>query len=154
MKMMKFKILGALLLLSGFLYATDAGSPSMIDQMHLRKWNILASQAQLSSKEIELVQPVFMEYENAVWTLHQKNREFFKSAFQNKSKGKPNFAELNDRYADFDFQDAQLFRNYHYKLRKLLPPETLFRYYLAEKEFKRKLLRDFQDRGPREAPKP
>lgn len=152
--MMKYKILGILLLLSSFLYAIDTGSPSMIDQMHLQKWKILVSRAQLNQKEIELVQPVFMEYENAVWSLHQKNREFLKSAFQNKSKGKPNFAEVNDRYADFDFQDAQLFRNYHYKLRKLLSPETLFRYYLAEREFKRKLLRDFQDHGPREVPKP
>jgi len=156
MKMMKYNlfVLLSLLMFSSALYANDASNPSIIDDMHLQKWKVLVSEAQLTPKEIELVEPVFMEYENAVWDLHKKNREFFQSAFKNKAKGKLNYAEINDRYADFDFQDAQLFKSYHYKLRKLLQPETLFRYYHAEREYKRKLLRDFQDRGPHDGPKP
>jgi hypothetical protein len=154
MKMMKYKLLGFLFMFSGIIYASDADNPSQIDEMHLQKWKILVSEAQLTPKEIELVQPVFMEYENAVWALHKKNREFFKAAFKDLKKVKPNFAELNDRYANYDFQDAQLFKNYHSKLRKLLQPETLFKYYHAEREFKRKLLRDFHDHGPHDGPKP
>jgi hypothetical protein len=154
MKMLKYNMFGILLMLSSVLYANDADNASKIDEMHLQKWKTLVAEAQLTPKEIELVQPVFMEYENAVWTLHQKNREFFRLTFRDQKKVKPNYAELNDRYANFDFQDAQLFRNYHSKLRKLLQPETLFKYYHAEREFKRKLLRDFQEHGPHDGSKP
>ena len=39
-----------------------------------------------------------------------------------------------------------MLKSYHLQLRRLLAPETLFRYYHAEREFKRKLLQDMQDR--------
>jgi hypothetical protein len=113
--------------------------------MHARKWQSLITQAQLSPKEIDAVKPVFMEYEQLVWKLHEENHDFFKSAFKNAKNGKPNFAELNDRYVDNEIRDAQMFKNYHLKLRKLLQPETLFKYYRAERDFKRKLLKDLQD---------
>lgn len=154
MKMMKYSLFGLLLTLSGLLYANDDAGFPKIDDMHLHKWQTLVSEAQLTPKEVEVTQPVFMEYEKAVWDLHQQRREFFKSAFKDAKKVKPNYAELNDRYVDFEFKEAQLFKNYHLKLRKLLQPETLFRYYRAEREFKRKLLRDFHDHRPPDGPKP
>jgi hypothetical protein len=154
MKMIKYSLFGLVLTLSSFLYASDNDGFTKIDDMHLRKWQTLVSEAQLTPKEIDVVQPVFMEYEKAVWNLHKQNREFFRSALKDGKKVKPNYAELNDRYVDFEFQEAQLFKNYHLKLRKLLQPETLFKYYHAEREFKRKLLRDFHDHRPPDGQKP
>lgn len=154
MKMMKYSLFGLLLTLSSLLYANDDAGFPKIDEMHLRKWQTLVSEAQLTPKEIEETQPVFMEYEKAVWDLHKQRREFFRSAFKDAKNVKPNYAELNDRYVDFEFKEAQLFKNYHLKLRKLLQPETLFKYYRAEREFKRKLLRDFHDHRSPDEPKP
>jgi len=145
MKIMKFTLIGILLLLSNIGFAQDNDRFSRIEEMHARKWQSLLSQAQLTPKEIDVVKPVFMEYEQSVWKLHQANREFFKSAMKNANQVKPNFADLNDRYVDFEFKQAQMFKCYHMQLRKLLQPETLFKYYKAEREFKKKLLRDFQE---------
>ena len=152
--MMKKGLLGILLILSSLLYAQDNEKFPKIDDMHLHKWQTLVSEAQLTPKEIEVVQPVFMEYEKTVWNLHKQNHEFFKSALKNAKNVKPNYAELNDRYVDSEFREVQLFKNYHIQLRKLLQPETLFRYYKAEREFKRKLLRDFKDHHSPEKPGP
>lgn len=151
---MKYCLVGVLLVLSNFLYARDNDNFSKIDDMHLRKWHILVTEAQLTPKEVEAVQPIFMEYEKAVWNSHQAHREFFRSALRDAKKVKPNYAELNDRYVDYELKQAQYFKNYHLKLRKLLQPETLFRYYKAEREFKRKLLHDFQDHRSPERSKP
>ena len=125
-----------------------------IEEMHNQKWQFLVNKAQLSQDDIAKTQPIFMAYEKSVWDLHQQNREFFKSAMRDAKKVKPNYAELNDRYVDFEFKEAQLFKNYHSQLRKVLLPETLFNYYKAEREFKRKLLQDFQGRRPPERPRP
>lgn len=143
---MKNALLGLLISLSSFAIAQENDRSEKIEELHTRKWESIISQAQLTAKEIEAVQPVFMDYEHSVWKMHQENREFFRSALRNAKKIKPNYADLNDRYVDFEFQQAQMFKNYHLKLRKLLQPETLFKYYKAEREFKRKLLHDLQER--------
>ena len=122
--------------------------------MQNQKSQFLVFQAQLNPDDIAKVQPIFMSYEKTVWELHKQNREFFKSAMKDAKKTTPNYAELNDRYVDFEFKEAQLFKTYHGQLRKVLQPETLFKYYKAEREFKRKLLQDFQDRRPGDRPRP
>jgi hypothetical protein len=49
-----------------------------IEEMHNHKWEILVAQVQLSFHEIEIFNPVFMNYEKTAWDLHKQNREFFK----------------------------------------------------------------------------
>ncbi len=156
MKHFKYTLAGILLLISSFISANQCYDQKQdkIDEMHQQKWQILVSESQLTPREADVVQPVFMEYEKSVWDLHRKDREFFKSVMKNAKKEKPNYSELNDRYVDFEFKEAKLFKDYHLKLRKLLQPETLFKYYKAEREFKRKLLKYFQDRRPADRPKP
>ena len=146
MKLMKYAFIGLMMVLSSTITAQDNNDRNArIEEMHERKWQSLITQAQLSPREIEAVKPVFMQYEQMVWKQHQENREFFKSALKNAKNSKPNYAELNDRYVENEFKEAQQFKNYHFQLRKLLQPETLFKYYKAEREFKRKLLQDFQE---------
>ena len=145
MKLMKYAFLGLLMFFSSIANAQDNDKHFNIEEMHARKWQSLVTQAQLTPREIDAVKPVFMEYEKLVWKLHQENHDFFKSAFKNAKNVKPNFAVLNDRYVENEIRDAQMFKNYHLKLRKLLQPETLFRYYRAERDYKRKLLQDIQE---------
>ena len=145
MKLIKYCILFLLAFLNTTAFAQDNTKFPKIEDLHERKWQILITQAQLSPKEAENVKPVFIEHENLVWKLHQGNHEFFKSALKNAKNVKPNYAALNDRYIDNEFKEAQLSKIYHIKLRKILDPETLFRYYKAERDFKRKLLHDLQD---------
>jgi len=147
MKTKKYTLLGMLIFLSTFLNAQGPGNSPRVDEMHARKWQFMVEKAQLTPKETEVVQPIFMEYEKSVWSQHQKDRSFFKSAKERKGNAKPDYSALNDHYAQMDLVQGQIFKNYHLKLRKHLLPETLFRYYKAEREFKRKLL---QDMPPRE----
>jgi len=148
MKTLKKSMLLICIMLSAVLNAQGNFKNSKVEEIHQKKWQYLVEQAELSPSEIELVKPVFLEYENAIWNQHEKNREFFKSSLLNKSV-KPNYAEMNDRYAEVEYIQGQLFKNYHLKLRKLLTAETLFKYYKAEREFKRKLLQNLPDRPMR-----
>jgi hypothetical protein len=147
MKRNKILTLIVLFFLSSSLFAQRNSKESRLNQMHERKWQFLVEQADLSPSEVELVKPIFLEYETALWAQHEKNKEFFHSVMKTESDVKPNYAQLNDQYSEIEYVQGQLFRNYHQKLRKLLKPETLFKYYKAEREFKRKLLQNIQDRA-------
>ncbi len=132
-------------MLSALLNAQGNFKNPKVEELHQKKWQYLVEQAELSPSEIELVKPVFMEYEKAIWSQHEKNREFFKSNLHNDKNLKPDYAGMNDRYAENEYIQGQIFKSYHLKLRKLLTGETLFKYYKAEREFKRKLLQNLPD---------
>jgi hypothetical protein len=145
MKMMKYVLAGLLISITLTANSQENEKNSRIEKLHDQKWQILISHADLTPKEIEAVKPVFMQYEQSLWKLHQDNHEFFKTAYKNLKDVKPNYMELNDRYVEYEFKEALMSKNYHLQLRKLLQPETLFKYYKSEREFKRKLLQDLQD---------
>lgn len=145
MKKMKYKLLFLMVFINSLLIAQDNRSFPKVEEMHNRKWQFLIEKAELSPKEIETVHPIFMEYEKTVWNFHTKNRDFFKSLRDIKDNQAINYSEINDRYADVELTEAQLFKSYHLKLRKVLPPETLFKYYRAEREFKRNLIHDLRN---------
>ncbi len=110
-----------------------------IQKMHEKKWAYIVEQAKLTPDEASKVKPVFMNYENAVWELHEKNRETLYN-FLKENITQPNYELLNDEYVNLQIKQAQLLKNYHLKLKKALSPEKLFHYYQAERTFKRKLL--------------
>lgn len=154
MKSFKYTLMIICLLTAFLSSAQDKDRKPAIEDLHENKWQFLVDKADLTQDDIDKVKPVFLAYEKSLWDMHKQNREAFKSAMKEAKKTKPNYADLNDKYVDFEFKQAQLFKNYHQQLRKLLAPETLFRYYKADREFKRKLLQDFQDRRPPERPRP
>jgi hypothetical protein len=148
MKTHKNILFGLLIFISSAVAAQDSKSCPKVEEMHARKWQFLVEQALLSAKEADVVKPIFMNYETLVWTQHQQNHAFFKLALKKQAAEKPNYSELNDRYVESEVKQSQLFKSYHLQLRKVLQPETLFKYYKAEREFKRKLLQGMPGRLP------
>lgn len=148
MKTLKSVLVG-LFLMIGFLASAQVAPEqpdNRVDQMHARKWEYMVDKSKLTTSEAELVKPIFMEYEKLCWDRHQKDREFFRSAFNTEGGKKPDYQALNNHYSEMDIIQGKMFKAYHIKLCKMLSPETLFRYYHAEREFKQKLLRDMGNR--------
>lgn len=113
---------------------------SKIEQMHARKWKYLVEQSKLLQKEGDLIQTFFLEYEKAVWSLHEQKNHFFSDVKQDDINSKINYAQLNDQYVEIELKEAKLIKTYHSQLKKNLNPQTLFNYYQAEREYKKHLL--------------
>lgn len=147
---MKRYLLMTLLFVAFMLQAQDNKNRPKVDEMHARKWQYMVEQAKLSSQEAAKVQPVFMEYEKAVWSLMEQNKDFFKKFKEDKkSQTKPDYEGMNDRFVNIDIQKAQLFKNYYLKLKKILPAEKIFDFFNAERSFRKELIKDWQGRrGP------
>lgn len=121
--------------------AQNRKHPSM-EKMHEHKWVEMMKQVKLSNEEMALVKPIFMEYEQAIWRIHQDGVKKFKEYRKSQFTGNIDYSALNDSYINTEIRQAQLLRIYHLKLKRILKPETLFKYYLAERSFKFKLLRE------------
>ncbi|HPS11287.1 MAG TPA: hypothetical protein PK664_07925 [Paludibacteraceae bacterium] len=149
MRNIKYILLSALLLLSLAIQAeTEQRGRPNVKEMHERKWQFMMNEVELSPAEINAVKPVFLNYEKAIWELHEKDREFFRLSRERKQGAEINYSELNDKAVNSEISHALLLKNYHLKLRKLLKPETLFNYYQAERKFKRKLLQNMPKNMP------
>lgn len=143
MNLLKCLIVTVALLLGSIV---NAQVVSKVEEIHAQKWEYMVDKAQLTPQQEVIIKPIFLAYEKNSWKQHEENRAFFRSGNRKDGGEKPSFSEINDRYADVELIQAQNFKNYHLKLRRILPPETLYNYYMAERDFKRKLLRELPDR--------
>jgi len=146
MKTIRYKLLFLSAFICLILSAQENKPFPKVEEMHNRKWQFIIERAKLTQAEADATLPVFMEYEKALWSFHGKNAEVFRSIKDKLKDSNFNYSDINDRYVEMGMIQAQMFKNYHLKLRKILTPETLFRYYKAEREFKRELLQDLKDR--------
>jgi hypothetical protein len=55
-----------------------------------------------------------------------------------------NYEQMTDNMLNFDLVRAQLAKTYYERFKKILPPEKLFQYYVADKDFKEWLLQDIK----------
>ncbi len=132
--------------LSGFLVAQESEHPN-IDELHNRKWEFIVDKAKLSSQEAARVKPFFLEYEKAVWNLMERNKEFFRGFYRNKeNRSEAKYAEMNERFINSEIQKAHLQKNYYAKLKKQLSAESIFKYFNAERSFRKELIDKWSDR--------
>lgn len=111
------------------------------EEMQEKKWEYIRKEAKLTTEEAELVKPLFTEYEDKIWQLHEKHR-------QKKANTDPNYEEINESYIKHEIDRTEYLKEYHAKLKKVLSPEKLYNYYHAEKSYKRCLINEMKDNRP------
>ncbi len=142
--MRKYLIIALLVLNCGLQAQEFKNHPNLAD-IHARKWEYMVEQTKLTPLQTEKVEPVFMEYEKALWKLSEQMRDAFKKFREEKrSKGNPDYEEMNKRFIGIDVQKAQLQKNYYLKLKKTLNDETIYNYFNAERSFRKELIKDWQ----------
>lgn len=122
-----------------------------VEDMHERKWKFMVEKMQLSSSVAEKMQPLFIEYESAVWKIMEQNKDAYRKFNQDKrSNSNPDYGQMNERFVNSEMQKAQLMKNYYNKLKKHLSAEQIFNYFETERSFRKELMRDFQGKGRRQ----
>ena len=141
---MKKYLIVAFLILNLGLQAQDFKNHPNVADIHARKWEYMAEQAKLTPQQADKIEPVFMEYEKALWKLSEQMRDAFKKFRDEKrSNNKPDYEGLNKRFIALDIEKAQLQKNYYLKLKKSLNDETIFNYFGAERSFRKELIKDW-----------
>lgn len=144
-------ILLLVLSFSSFLCAQEPEQPNL-EELHNRKWEFIVDKAKLTSQEAARIKPLFMDYEQAVWKIMENNKDFFKGFYKNKeNRSEAQYLEINERYINAEIQKTHLLKNYYAKLKKQLSAESVFKYFNAERSFRKELIDKWQNRprGPR-----
>ncbi len=131
--------------------SVEAQQRPSVEEMHARKWEFIAEKMQFNTQDAEKIQPLFIEYESAVWKIMEQNKDAYRKFNQDKrSNAKPDYAQINDRFVNSEMQKAQLMKNYYNKLKKHLTAEQIFNYFETERSFRKELIRDWQGKGRRQ----
>ncbi|MCL2596994.1 MAG: hypothetical protein FWD66_04910 [Paludibacter sp.] len=125
----------------------DKNFPS-IEQLTEHKWQEISEKAKLTDAEKKAVYPLFVEYEQSLFSLNKTLWAAFRNVRKNTGHSeKIDFAQVNDLYVNTEIKQAELLKNYHEKLQKLLSPESLFNFYLAERNFKKNLMQNISNKN-------
>ncbi len=146
---MKQLIIVLLLSFTGILFGQESNIPN-VDELHNRKWEFIVEKAKLSSQEAARVKPFFLEYEKAVWSLMERNKDFFRDFYRNKeNRSEAQYAEMNERLINAEIQKTHLLKSYYVKLKKQLSSESIFKYFNAERSFRKELIDKWQHGKPK-----
>ncbi len=141
------KYLFLLLIVStGVLSAQGIRELTRIREIQEQKWQRIVQKAGLTEQEAAKAQPIFIEYEQAVWNLMERNRSFFMGHKNNDSNEKPDYGKLNENLVNMELQKAQLLKSYYQKLKKVVSDEKIFLMGAAERSFRKELVKDWQGR--------
>jgi hypothetical protein len=129
-------------LVAGALFAQHPDANQQMEDFHARKAEFIKHAVRMTPEEEKAFFPVFNEYEQKKWGISQK-----KDALRSSKKDDPgDFAWRNDMLINSELNRAKLAKLYHERFKKILPPEKLFRYYVAERQFKEIMINEMVKR--------
>lgn len=145
---MKLKFVFTALMLSMCLYSQTR---STVEELHNKKWAYLIEKAAISASDAEKIKPLFMSFEQSIWKHAEANRAKVKNFYKDKqNRTRDDYRMMNQQYVDSELHRAEKLRSYYNRLQKILTEEQIFKYLMAERAYKRELMKNWksQRRNP------
>jgi hypothetical protein len=122
-------------------FAEQPKPKDMMSEIRAKRTEFIKKRIDLTAEEEKAFWPIYNEYEQKKWDLFQQRERIRKRSTDGEVI---DFSKINDMLINSDLAKAQLAKVYHEKFKKILPPEKLFKYYTAEREFKEKVLNEIK----------
>lgn len=107
----------------------------------------------LTSGEAEKFWPVYNDYQKQKNALQQDRRELIRNFNQNESTlSDKELTEIGDKLINTFSEESSMALSFHNKLKEVLTPAKVIRYYQAENQWKAALLNELQDNRPAQRP--
>lgn len=129
-----------------------------MEELKAEKVAFLTEKLNLVPEVAEKFFPLYNEYSHKRMELGRKRGKFFWAYKKLDEKSPEEIAKLADEFVERQVKEAELAKTYHVKFKKVLTSEQVFKLYMAEEEFHKRLLRrirefrkDKEKRGDRSA---
>lgn len=142
-------LLLAVMLFSVCSQAQDKPRRLTKEEIISRKWEFIIEKAALTAVDAQKIQTAFNEYELEIWSMMDKNREFFS---RKKNPGGRNFELINEAFINFEIFKANAQRNYYLKLKKLISADVIHRVFEAERFYRQNLFQKIPGKHIKEDP--
>lgn len=117
------------------------------EEMRLKKIAYFTDKIGLTTEEAQWFWPIVNDIQNRSFALNHELMRLTRTSRQDKGK-EIDYEKITARMMEIRLQQAELDKERYEKLKVVLSPEKLFKYYIAEEGFSRELLRSF-DSGHR-----
>jgi len=132
---------------------TLSGQTQQFEKLNAYKIGFFTKRLDLTSKEAEKFWPAYNNYQDQKNKILLERRSIIRDFNQNAASLTENqLTELGDKLADGMAKESGLSADLHKKLKEILPPEKVIRFYQAENQYKAQLLNELQ--GARGQQKP
>lgn len=123
-----------------------AQNPNM-EKLNSYKIGFFTKKLNLTSPEAEKFWPVYNEYQKQKNQIQQGKIALIRNFNQNESTLSENqLTEIGDKLVSSIVEESNLAVSFHKKLKEVLPPEKVIRFYQAENQYKAQLLNELQKR--------
>jgi hypothetical protein len=130
----------------------SAQNPNL-EKLNTYKIGFITKRLNLTSEEAEKFWPVYNEYQRQKNLIQQEKITLIRNFNQNESTLSDNqMSEIGDKLVSTIVQESSLAVTYHKKLKEVLPPAKVIRFYQAENQYKAQLLNELQ--GARQQQRP
>lgn len=124
-----------------------------LEKLNAFKIGFFTKRLNLTSQEAEKFWPVYNDYQKQKEVLQNEKRNLMRDFNQNESTLSDNqLTDMGDKLAGYIVQESSLATAFHKKLKEVLPPDKVIRFYQAENMYKLQLLNELQ--GMRQQQKP
>lgn len=113
------------------------------EDIRVKKIAYFTEKVKLTPEEAQLFWPIVNDIQNRSFTIKREMMHLMRISRQEKEKQEIDYEKTNTRMAELRQQQADLDKERYIKLKDILSPEKLYKYYLAEDGFSRELLRSF-----------
>ena len=116
-----------------------------LEKLNAYKIGFFTKKLNLSSKEAEKFWPVYNEYQDQKTRIQFEKTMIIRNFNQNESTlTDAQLTELGDKLAATMVQESALAVTFHNKLKEVLPPAKVIRFYQVENQYKVQLLKELQ----------
>ena len=142
--MMKKVVVFLLIMLMFPVIRITAQNPNL-ERLNAYKIGFFSRRLNLTSQEAEKFWPVYNEYQKQKNLLQQEKISLIKNFNQNENTLSDNqLTETGDKLIAYIVQESSLAVTFHKKLKEVLPPAKVIKFYQAENLYKVQLLNELQ----------
>lgn len=122
-----------------------ASQNTNLDKLNAFKIGFFTKKLNLSSEEAEKFWPVQNEYQKQKNLIQQERISLIRNFNQNESTlSNEQMTEISDKLVATMVQESSLAVSFHKKLKEVLTPAKVIRFYQAENQYKAQLLKELQ----------
>lgn len=122
------------------------GQTTNLEKLNNYKIGFFTKKLDLTSDEAVKFWPVYNEYQTQRNSIQMEKLKINRNFNQNESSlTDKQLTEMGDKYVDLLVQESNLSVDFHKKLKEVLPPAKVIRYYQAENQYKAQLLNELQN---------
>jgi len=126
-----------------------------LDKLNAYKIGFFTKKLNLTSQEAEKFWPVHNEYQKQKNLVQQERISLMRNFNQNESTlNDEQLTEISDKLVATIVQESSLAVTFHKKLKEVLPPAKVIRFYQAENQYKAQLLKELQGIKQQQRPNP